>query len=361
METSPIKSFRNSWIVRISALGFLGGIFLSWNLWGIHPNFPHLPLFDWVPEEISEILRWGLISSLCILIVQPKKWAAQLALTTYLLFLFLDQIRLQPWCYLYSLILLLFVLDKPNANKLGRWVVAIMYIYAGWHKFNDLFSVTTFQPMLKFFSVEAYTLFKHHFSWAWVIAPITELAIGVMLLWGKKLKLALLLGTTMHFILIIYLLGIGFNSVVIPWNLTMIILLWFLAQQANKEEEPSPLKFRSKLLIASVAILPLFSKYDHYLSFELYSGSVSAYFAKIDEDSKQQFPADAITKQSPELGPHLDLSLWCLSALNVGYPAEERHAKTVKQWLVNQGVKNPEIKRCEIYYLSDSDNCEVVY
>ena len=114
---------RVRWIHRAVCLFFLIGIGMSLPLWAGERLFPHIPVFRGM--ELPGAVHWVLAGLLAIALVvnmlQLKKLWAVALLTLMTLIILPDQMRLQPWVFVYFLILFplgLVALTAKNAASL---------------------------------------------------------------------------------------------------------------------------------------------------------------------------------------------------------------------------------------------------
>ena len=161
----------------ISCAAFLIGILGSYKLWLTYRVFPLAPLVEGLsaPAVVHNLILLVLAASLLLLIFRLNAWvifAFFLALTVALV---LDQNRLQPWVYFYSLILLLFYHSKnlPDPafvlNAL-RLILICMYLWSGLHKLNGSFLSIEFPQLVQDFFGDQYpsvfNFSKKHPCWS---------------------------------------------------------------------------------------------------------------------------------------------------------------------------------------------------
>ncbi|WP_340202914.1 hypothetical protein [Ascidiimonas sp. W6] len=127
------------------------------------------------------------------------------------------------------------------------------------------------------------------------IVPITEIFIAFGLLFQKTQKSAVIIGFLMHSLIILYLspLGGDFNSIIIPWNLALIIFLYSCFFKSDTKlslrylwnSNANTVKRLVLLLFLTLPILGIWGKWDYYLSFNLFSGK-SVVFQMFVEDKQ---------------------------------------------------------------------------
>ena len=115
-------------------------------LWQTERAFPHAPVADWVPRlatPLDSILLFAELLLLGAILLHPHKnrWLPTFFLMM-IVWILTDQIRLQPWFYLYGLLLLPAVFyrrplgRKDNSGVLlaMQWIVIGLYVWSGLHK-----------------------------------------------------------------------------------------------------------------------------------------------------------------------------------------------------------------------------------
>ncbi|MEM7384092.1 MAG: hypothetical protein AAF514_04030 [Verrucomicrobiota bacterium] len=302
--------------------GFFAGIFLSLNLWLTHRTYPHVPFFESLPhppQALSLILLAALILSLALIALETfgrKPLFVFLALIALLIVL--DQNRLQPWIYQYTLGLLPFVWLKgkaPSEDRIhgvlngARLFTIGSYLWSGLHKlspaFRELWQDSLVTPWLKDSSLKPLALATT--SW---IGPL-EILIALALLVPRLRNTAVLLATSTHLFILLMVgpLGLNFNMVIWPWNICLIALVWILFWKTPDLQWPSLTKSSIAIPVAVIGILalilPSFSlghKWDRYLSFHLYSGQQQRLLIG--------FAPSAVRKLPENLTPFLTPSPW---------------------------------------------------
>ena len=220
-------------------------------------------------------------------------------LSIILFYLLWDRMTWQPWLYMCVLMLIALSLHKNNRTdhtmllNYFRLLIIGIYFWSGIHKLNPYFFDTIFPAV----SARINLYFEDFAPFVKLIfakgIPIIEIAIAIGLWNMKARKIAFYSAVFMHVFILIYLspLGINYNTIVYPWNVAMIIFLFLLFY---KVEESITLKFENRkwkfisfLMLVLVWVMPIFNfmgKWDHYLSFSLYSGKVSHLYVIAKKD-----------------------------------------------------------------------------
>lgn len=323
-----------------------------------------MPLIFEAPVSIERILTAILVISLVLVVfsVRPKL-SYLLAITAIGLLIFFDQMRLQPWVYQYLLILSILALHEwqtdesvaSQAISLVQLVVAGLYFWSGVQKLNYTFlheSLSTLLDPLKTFLPSDVS-----FVLLGVALASIETLIGVGLLFRKTRNLSVLLAVGMHTIILSLLIAINYNSIVWPWNVTLIAIVvvtfWkndvsigqiFTTASLNTWKTNT-----ASFITVTLVLLPVLSfanLWDMYLSGALYSGNVEVGVVRIDDALVEKLPRTAReivfrTKTAGEL--MLPLHEWALNDLNVPvYPERRVFMKVGKE--ICSLTNNPQVE-----------------
>ncbi len=321
------------------ALGFVAGFLLSHRLWISTRTYPLIsaipglrPIpypYDYVCAVVLFLLPWVIARS-------PRPRPSIFGFAVLLIFVGLfDQTRWQPWAYLYLFILLALASSswkrehtqsQENALNICRLILVATYFYSGLQKMNRHFAAVAVVSML---GPKAIHLPLLHL-WPWLMAAV-EVGLAVGLLARKYRNLAVICGIGMHlFILFSNIIVHVWNSVVWPWNVTMMafLFLFFWNSDASFAEilwrNPLPLQ---KVVLLLFGILPFFSFFgwwDSYLSASLYSANVPEARVVFRGNVKNLLPArvQKSVETLPAATYMLNIGKWSLDELNVPpYPA----------------------------------------
>lgn len=282
---------------RVVALSFLVGIGLSFKLWVSDRQFPLAPAHSFflsVLQPIDGFLLIVLTGSLIALLFTKKQVVVAVMLTSLMLLVAEDQMRLQPWVYLYFLIFLPFAFLQPStdAGALSRylqWIFVACYLWSGVHKINPNFIDKTFQDVLgNLFDVSL----PERYKFLGYVIPFVEIAIAFLLVFIKTRKTGVVVAVGTHLFILLYLspLGIDSNYVVYPWNVAMMsgVVLLFWRNEETLFVLPKGTVWRafqagSFLLLFVLPLLNLAGRWDHYLSFSLYADKTHHLFIAIEE------------------------------------------------------------------------------
>ncbi len=341
---------RISLIYKSICVCFILGILLSLPLWHGQRLFPLIPVIPGLPAlraPFDYILMGLLLAALVLNAFRIKRIFAATLIGLIALMVFLDQMRLQPWVFIYLLVLLPFTFtgfetekdkDKYSAALLNYLLVLLIGIYcwSGLHKFTPSFIEIVHPFLLKsLFRVPDGHWLLQNLKLGYAAAAI-ELLVGLGLIFPKTRNLAVWGGIATHLLIIAWLSPIGGNNnyVVIPWNVAMIALVWLSAYgQKNSlslwQTEQPKLKWATLGLALLVWLMPalnLQNKWDAYLSFNLYSERISHMYVGLRKEALQQsdtrLSAYYVEGNLIEEGQAIDITDWAYKELHVPvYPA----------------------------------------
>jgi len=341
-------------------LGFAAGFLLSHRLWVSSRYYPLIPVvhglpplrfpLDYICAGVMFFLLWSIAGA-----SKPRPYIFSFAALLIFLALY-DQTRWQPWVYLYLFILFALgcfswkqedIQGQENALNICRLIVVATYFYSGLQKMNRHFAAVGVFAML---GPRAMHLPLLH-VWPWVMAGI-EVSLAIGLLTRKYRDLAVLGGIGMHlFILFSNMVIHVWNSVVWPWNLTMIALLLLLFRRTEFSfidvlwRNPLPLQKVVLVLFGILPFLSFFGWWDSYLSASLYSANVPEARVLFRGNIKDQLPGRMknYVQQLPAATYMLDVGKWSMDELNVPpYPAM-RVYRAVAAQICNYSGNSPDV------------------
>lgn len=342
-------------IRRIIGVGFIASIALSWALWQNERLFPLMPLWQGMPvlpAPLDMVLLGILLLGLVALVFSAHPWVARTVLVAGLLMGLQDQMRWQPWVYTYLLLLIPFAAGaQPGKNKkatepmspegvlLYTQIFLIgLYFWSGLHKFNANFSEVIYPLFVKgiFNAPDGHWLYEAKALGYFI--PVTELLVGLGLIFRRTRKVAAVGAALTHLIIAYYLspLGLNDNHVVLPWNLAMIaiaLLATFgvdnpISFSASKTKVYSPVLIALAVLVWFMPSLNTVKKWDHYLSFNLYTENIEHLYVSVREASVSQLDprlkAYFTQQEVMEEAQTIDVSNWAFKELGVPVYPEKR-------------------------------------
>ncbi len=288
-------------VTSIAALGFLGGILLSWPLWNEAARFwfPLIPVWGEAtkPPLLGSFVHSAKPVGLVILLLltflfRGKKWLLAALIVWAIGLCCLDINRLQPWVWFYLLIFVtVFFGKKENeistANAL-RWLFAGVYFWSGFNKLTPYFAEDNFAWFCGAF---AFTKpFGEYPVLGYAVASL-EMSFAAGLIWKKTRLYFRWIVVGFHGVIILFLLKLDWNWVVIPWNLAMAAMVWVLNPHPSPSTPPPtpPLKGRGDIEMSQLPsllgegegvglawlapMLYFFNLWPHTLSWQLYSNT----------------------------------------------------------------------------------------
>ena len=357
LDLSPFKRITYTKTVIVS--GFVAGFLLSRRLWVSYRFFPLIPILPGlphIPTLVDGILFAVLLVLLALIGVATRPRIYILSFALFLLFLALfDQTRWQPWAYLYLFMLLGLacfswkpddVAGQENALNICRLIVCATYFYSGLQKMNPRFMVGTTSM---FGALSSRWPALHALGW---IMAGTETLIAIGLLTRKFRNVAVIAGVLMHLdILYVCVIILHWNSVIWPWNVAMMALLFLLFWKTDFSFRQvvwaNPFRLQ-KVVLVLFAVLPLlsfFGWWDSYLSASLYSANIPMAYIWMSPTVKRQLPLQIqrYVKKQPGGNDLLKVQDWALTELNVPpYPAVRAY-RTIGAALCHYSHNSPDI------------------
>ncbi len=206
----------------------------------------------------------------------------------------LDQERLQPWAYQFTVMALVLAwADGRSAAALLRLFVASFYLYSALTKFDYSFLHTLGQQFLAALagvgggSIESWS--ESARLAAALVFPLGELAVAAGLCFARTRTAALAGAVVLHVLLLVILgpWGLDHKPGVLVWNAYFIVQDWLLFAplrllptlgrlSAEPSDEAPRAPWRVQALVAAVVVLPLLSPtgwFDMWPSWGLYASN----------------------------------------------------------------------------------------
>ncbi|QEG24426.1 MauE/DoxX family redox-associated membrane protein [Mariniblastus fucicola] len=227
MNEVPISELPpKPWTIRyvlllLSASAQLITLIITWPLWNVRTEVPHLPVFDLGIPQLP--FAWVLVGSLAIVPFRPKLgvWLHFALMLTACLF---DQMRAQP--QFLAIWILMFATLKHSSQNYARWFLSSLWIWAGLHKaLSPEWNTFRAFKMTRNIGLDA----EEWYVTVAIAVAVTEIIVGLLAWWKPKWGA---IGCVMlHVGIVIYLspLFMNWNFSVIPWNLaTAVVGCWIL-------------------------------------------------------------------------------------------------------------------------------------
>jgi hypothetical protein len=192
--------------------------------------------------------------------------------------------------------------------------------------------------------------------------PVVEILIAMLLAFPGVRNLGVYLAWVSHCFALIYLspLGMNDNSVVYPWNIGMMVFVYLLFYNSDRRLIPwrisgSEVRISVVLAVLMTWILPslnLFNRWDHYLSFSLYSDKPHTFFIAVADEALPTLPP-AYKNYIYEIegmtgGQVIDVNKWSMGALNVPFYPETRVFKVLARSFCDLGIDDQQVVFLEV-------------
>lgn len=269
-----------------------------------------------------------------------------------------DQTRFQPWLYQYLLILSALALPKKLSGSADsilnayRLMFVAIYFWSGLFKINWTYAHMVF-PWLAGNTIKTLLGVSGVESVA-VMSAVGEMLIGLGLLFSRTRKVALWLCIFLHLGILLRLgpISYGWNSVIWPWNIAMILIAIFLFRRtpqvpAMDIAKPQNFFHWSIVLLCGVApALSFVEMWDFYPSFHLYSGDHQAAQLKFSEAVLLRLPQQThgLVNKNEKGENLLHFETWCEKTMNVPpYPTERVYRSIAKSFANQFGAEKGDV------------------
>jgi len=355
------------WLRAVLAMAFLCGFLLSKKLWITSRSYPLAPVSGSLPTihfPLDYIVFIALLILLPVIMIssRPRRYILVFVGLAALLSLW-DQSRWQPWFYQYIFMLASLGLYSWNSSELKeqdaplnccRFIVASIYFWSGIQKMNVRFVAGMFpwlmKPLVRLLP-HSVTIFPRFLG---IIAPLLESGIGIGLLTNRFRGISIGLAVAMHTLILLSLgpLGHNWNSVVWPWNISMVLfvitLFWRVKHLSLGDITNVGIPPFHKLVLVLFGVMPLFSFFglwDSYLSGTLYSANTAKANLSVSDNVRAQLPTEIqrhIWKGASGEN-RLGISDWSFEELNVPPYPERRIYKAIARQICGYAQKPSEV------------------
>ena len=313
--------------------------------------FPQLPIAPWFPVLTApwDSILFAIVIGALVLAAWLPRAGIGIFLVGSLCLALADQSRLQPWFYMYWVMLLLTLADEASALMACRFALSAVYVWGGAQKitpeFFDLVAPWFVSPASAWLPSAVVTALK----WGVFTAPFVEVFIGLALWFQRTRKLAIIATIVIHLVAIVFLgpLGHKHNWIVWPWNLVMPALVLVLFPRGAMLDIWSTVRrpawsFAVVALFWLLPVLSFFGKWDSYLSFSLYTGRLTKADIFITASLREKLPpalhqfivATPTPYNEQIQGPYVVLVvLWADKILRTPPLPEARNYRNVARYL----------------------------
>jgi uncharacterized membrane protein YphA (DoxX/SURF4 family) len=337
-------------VVIIACVAMIAGIVCSHSLWiSADRLYPQVPIVPGIPAP-SFAMSTALVLALLVALVvsappRVPPWFRAVPVGMIAVFVALDQSRLQPWVYMYAIVLLVAAfasrVDGRNTSvrMTLRFVIAAQYIWSGLQKANDSFIEQvwpTFADPL-FHALHLPLAAGHVVGFA---VPLLEIAVGCSLFIPRARRVGVIAACVTHATILASLLASGENVVVWPWNVAMPVLDFVLFWNATSvpwsissiRRFPQSIAF--VLLVGVLPALSFVGYWDAYASWALYSGNTAQAVVVIDPSALDSLPDILRRNTWQQSRPmFIDLNRWSYDELQVPSYPEPRVFRAVGRYV----------------------------
>ena len=309
----------------------------SWPLWADRAAFPLLPcwgearLHGFAPSETLQSLLWAVLAGLAIVFPRQK---VLYGLTMGLLAFAVasDLNRLQPWVWFYGLVLWIYapfgVSQDPDVqrNRL-KALLAAVYIWGGLYKCNPYFAESNWP-----WFCDAFAWSRPLGAWPGLGYGVAaaEALLGFGLLWPASRVWSTRGLIALHGTIVVFLLALDWNAVVLPWNICMAVVLFWISDFGFRISEMG----WGGLLLLLFPALGLWQGFPHALAWKLYDNTQpEAVFFMKDPRFNSETLEQVWSKNAFDGGDKLALEDWCQAELKVPVFAAEPCFQKVHRYL----------------------------
>ncbi len=296
--------------------------------------------------------------------LQENKWSLITSLIILFFFLLQDQNRLQPWVYIYILILIPYCISNHFKNLEIDLLIPIKiiliatYFWSGIQKANVNFIEGVFVHILMdLFKIQSIETIRSVLPLGYIIS-FTEIFIAFSLMFKKLRNIGIALAICTHTFILLYTspLGLNNNYIIYPWNVAMILLVITLFYKDNSNFKvfklisikTTFLNYFYFVLLGLLPILNFFEKWDDYLSFSLYSEKSKIFYIAVSDKYigllNHEFD-DCFLKLDTNIqgGKVIDVNKWSMKELNVPIYPEIRVFKKISKDFCKYGIPDTDI------------------
>jgi len=319
-------------------LGFCGRLWLSTRTYPLVPLGGIVPAFPFPLDHVVLALLVGLLAGL---VVVPRSQPFAIgALGLFILLFAQDQSRLWPSFYLFALLLGLVAARRGAGGEPAaaatlagmRFAVAMSYAWGGIQKLTPEFYEREFfwflEPLTRLLPVAVPRLAAFG-----IAAAVFEAALGLGLLSRRFRRAALVEALLMHAVILVCIgpLRGHWNDAAWIWSQTMAVLVWLLFagappfRWATMFDVPAARRVVPATIVVLLGCLPALNNlnlWDSALSFNIYTGNVSAARVVLPPGAADGLPAGILAHATVQDGcTVLDLDVWSMHEFNaLAYP-----------------------------------------
>ena len=339
-------------IMRLTCSFWLMAKFIGWKVWIKDRQFPLVPVLDFFnwPSLFHYILFVCSIALILILVFKPFNKIILIALLIgEILSCLADQNRWQPWEYQYLFTAFIFLLNYKEPKKIVcciAFMMAVTYLYSGIGKLNEGYLILVWDNIfLKgIFKLQEASYQQNTIHYLGYATAIAEVIFAAGLFFAKTKKPAAYCMIGMHLLILFAIgpLGINYNTIVWPWNVVMIILLYIIFIKPPQAPIQLQWVWQGKNIVVLICwgILPALNYaglWDNYLSSRLYSGGLPV-MAMCVKDAIEKEELESYSSRADRYGlcngeTLVYLQSWAVKEMNIQpYPEMRVYKQIEKHW-----------------------------
>jgi hypothetical protein len=355
-ETFSHKYDKYRMLLKITCLFWLLTKLLCWRIWTANRLLPTAPVFEFfndMPVVIHTILFTLSILLLLLLFFRNNNYLIAILLLVEIFSGLLDQNRITPWEYMYVFILFVYLININNPEMIPASIGLILfstYLYASLCKFNQSYLHLVWDDAIlrHFLKIPASFIAQRwvHYS-GYLVTGIFELLPGIGLLFAKTQLRSSLMLIVMHLFILLIFNPFGFIGyrILWPWNISMILLLYYVFVHKNERIRvlPPVTTGWNKLVLICWIILPAFSLWGYWdknLSSNLFSANVPKMIICITDTTKckplQRFCSNRDVPNTCHGLAKIDIQAWAITETGVFAYPEIRTYKIIQKKLEKQ-------------------------
>lgn len=314
-------------------------ILFSFPLWLSNRYFPMSGLEGIPPVQAPfdyVVVILALLFAVAALFLRFPRTLICLSILTLVYLVICDINRLQPWLYVYTYMLLVFVLHNgrvDDSNKYTSYFIilqiipAAYYFFTGLNQLNPDFMDSVFADVIspiRNFTSERQFIFLKKFG---VVVPYLLMATGLGLIITPLRYLAVSFAVLMHLVLIILLFPGSKNKDYSLWfsNISFMAMLFILFSGRTKQNYFSPtFLFQIPLfyvVIVLFVVMPWFNgrgRWPDFLSFNHKSGNNYSAVIRLQKKEYERLPVYVRVFCDQKDGAYeVNYRAWALSELHV--------------------------------------------
>lgn len=276
-------------LLKATILFWFIGKLMSYKLWLATRFFPIIPPFDFllkVPYVVHLVLFVASMLLLIFMLIKPNRNLLLFFFIFEMLSCFLDQNRWQPWEYQYLISTLIFIIYINDKQRVAHWILIIgatTYFYSGLQKLQEGFVCSVWQDAFlhRFFKIPTHVCNNIYVKNSGYSLAILEIIAGLCLVFKIFVKQTIVFLIAMHLVILIIIgpWALHFNDIVWPWNLLMIVyLIQLLITKSYLDFSIKKIFSKPTIVIAIVwcffPLLNFIGLWDYFMSSSLYSGRI---------------------------------------------------------------------------------------